>query len=445
MGREIIKIVHIAVHMGGGAGKAIAGLVCNCDKVKYRHIIILLEEPKEKKYVECCLNAGIEVLVKKYTKSVFCDADAIVINWWGHPLMMDFMQKYLSDIKSRWIIWSHINGCNYPYLPFGFLDKADLIMFTSNYSLENTLWGYDERTVIKNKAEIVYGMGEFLPDLIPQKQDFVGTDIKIGYVGTVAYSKMDREYLRLFKYLCDLNTNINFKLILVGEYSKEVTNDIEQLNLEQKVVCVGKVDDVYVYYQQFDIFLYLLREDNYATTENVLLEAMAVGLPIVVWNNEVEKNIIINGINGFRVSGRDELNSVIINLLDKDERRKIGNSARHYVKKEYSLNDNLQRYYSVISSVCKRDCREYPFGRFLTDNQWEWLVRFCGPHEEELRLLVANKKTYPRQKGKLMSSILRGQTKGSLEHFLRHYPNNKNMRMVYDFLMTNLKEGNYRK
>ena len=59
-----MKILHITAHMGGGAGKAIAGLAINCNKIAgEEHKILLLESPQKLHYVEECKQSETEVIV----------------------------------------------------------------------------------------------------------------------------------------------------------------------------------------------------------------------------------------------------------------------------------------------------------------------------------------------------------------------------------------------
>ena len=44
-----MKILHIAVHLGGGAGKAIAGIALEC-KSEAEQKIIILEKPNDMTY-----------------------------------------------------------------------------------------------------------------------------------------------------------------------------------------------------------------------------------------------------------------------------------------------------------------------------------------------------------------------------------------------------------
>ena len=55
-----MNILHIAAHLGDGAGKAIGGMAILVTVAGNKNRIMLLQEPKKKNHVERCLAAGIE-------------------------------------------------------------------------------------------------------------------------------------------------------------------------------------------------------------------------------------------------------------------------------------------------------------------------------------------------------------------------------------------------
>ena len=55
------KVLHITAHLGGGAGKAISGILKYLNQ--YENTVLLLDEPTETKYVECCKSNGVNVAV----------------------------------------------------------------------------------------------------------------------------------------------------------------------------------------------------------------------------------------------------------------------------------------------------------------------------------------------------------------------------------------------
>ena len=130
-----IKLLHIAVHLGGGAGKAIAGMMISAGKVAESDIV-LLENPLNQTYVNQLRKQHSKVKVERDADTIrrlIPGYDVVVINWWGHPLMIRLLLE-MEGVQGRFIIWSHINGCSYPYLHGAFLDRFDKVVYHRLFS-----------------------------------------------------------------------------------------------------------------------------------------------------------------------------------------------------------------------------------------------------------------------------------------------------------------------
>ncbi len=435
------KIVHIAAHLGGGAGKAIAGILLNCSQQEYEHTLILLEQPQEQRYMEKCKDAGIPLLVwnqcdSERILSILISSDVVVINWWGHPLMNQFIVSMLSGIKTRWIYWFHVNGCHYPYISYSLTEQADRVFFTSSYSFDNLLWTEEERAAVKKKSSIIYGMGEFSPEKIKPKEEYALAEICFGYVGTVSYSKMHREYLHYVQKIKERLPGVSF--LFVGECAPEILEEIKEMGLERTISCVGKVEDVYLYYKKMTLLLYLLNPENYGTTENVLLEAMAVGLPIIVLNHPVEQSIIKTGKNGYVAENEGKLMDIVCKLC-KDENlcEKIGRSARTYVIENYSAKKNLEAYQTAIGQTMEKGKRNLRFHEILGDKPYEWFLSATGFEKgmfEELLLLETSVSL--EKQAIYLPEIYYHRKKGSPWHYLEYY-NDAGLRKLCEVLQTN--------
>lgn len=431
------RIIHIAVHMGGGAGKAIAGLICGADQMEWLHTVVLLEQPADTHHVDICKENGIDVILaetadKKRLTTLFQEADAIVINWWGHPLMPQFLIEHLSGVKGRILFWFHINGCSYPYIPYELAANGAEALFTTAYSLENPLWSRAERNQIRGTSTVIYGMGDFFPETILPKVDYHTDKLRIGYVGTVSYSKMNH---RMLDYIEMLHQHIpRMEVTLAGECDAEIRNEVRKRQLEGIVRCTGKIEDIYSYYRSFDIFLYLLTPDCYGTTENVLLEAMAVGLPIIVLNNPVERNIIRNGENGYIVDREEELLNLVTELhSDTTMRQAAGSRARAYVCREYDACINRQRYLDVLLSVLEKPKTCYPFQDVMGASPYEWFRRFTGKNQTNFLRLCAGEGGFDQELNiwvDELAPIYTGTHKSSISHFLEYYPDDKQLRKI---------------
>lgn len=436
----MVKILHIAVHMGGGVGKAISG-ICVSSRKKYNTSIVLLENPNDYFYLNQARANGIPVYVMpeyKQMENFISMADIVIINWWGHPLMSRFLQNFPQK-PCRCIIWNHVNGCNYPYLPFEFLSKFSSIMFTSPYSYSNNLWSEYERECIAGSSAVVYGMGNFTPSDIKPKTDYLhGERFVIGYWGTIDYAKINRRFLDYYEEV--INSIPDVKVCMLGHVSNEVKEEITARRLDEYFELPGYVDNIEDYIYNLDVFAYLLAPDNYATTENVLLEAMAYGIPIIVLNNNLEKHIVKNGINGYVVNSIHDFKDKITFLYDNKNAEKLGVAAREFVMREYSVEKNMSIYHGVCSDAMFADKVIYDYTDVLGRDGYETFLRFSQNDGRIISEMLHNKSSDVLNK---LNPIFYSASKGSVYQYLRYYPDDERLQEIADFLCKHGK-GDYR-
>ena len=81
---------------------------------------------------------------------------------------------------------------------------------------------------------------------------------------------------------------------------------------------------------------------------------MSVGLPTVMSNVGMNKDIINNGINGFLPTGNQGWIDVLSKLIeDKELRKKIGDKGRETVLEKYSKNIIKKTYLDLYTSLMK--------------------------------------------------------------------------------------------
>ena len=138
------KILQITPHLGGGVGKAVIGAAMP-DK-QFNTEIMLLEKPEKEEIVSRVRDMGINVMACLSDCEVqrkIQETDIVIVNWWNHPLMSRFLVHF-PTVPCRLVLWAHVNGCTYPYLPFDFLNRFDHIFFTTKYSYENPFWSMEQ-------------------------------------------------------------------------------------------------------------------------------------------------------------------------------------------------------------------------------------------------------------------------------------------------------------
>lgn len=129
-----------------------------------------------------------------------------------------------------------------------------------------------------------------------QKLNVKSNEILLGHVGYFNYQK---NQIFLVKLLKELPTN--YKLVLIGE-GKELNNvktKAKTLNLTNRIIFTGTVNNVQDYLNAMDIFLL---PSNFEGQPFVLVEASANGLNCVVSDKVSKENDLVNNLSFVNLS-----------------------------------------------------------------------------------------------------------------------------------------------
>ena len=142
------------------------------------------------------------------------------------------------------------------------------------------------------------------------------------------------------------------KLNIIGEgvLRDYLTEEILKLNLENNVFLLGRVDDVFKIMKDADIFWHL------SITEGMplaIIEAMALGLPIIGFDVEGVRDVVKENQNGYLVKYGD-VNSVVEKtkeLLDSDSTRKLmSRKSQELYNSRYKKEFMLEGYKESIEN-----------------------------------------------------------------------------------------------
>ncbi|MDR1001385.1 MAG: glycosyltransferase family 4 protein [Clostridiales bacterium] len=340
------NILHIAAHLGDGAGKAISGLaILGSREGGHSHRILLLQEPRKLNHIERCKANGVAVLPLSAIDGALAWADIAVISYWASAFLNDFIRGL--TINKPLLIWYHNNGFSGELMPDDVLDKCERLLVTTPATLGIS------RYAAKNPAP-VYGFGDFNPGELTRKTDYSlkSGALSIGYVGMPTYKRLPSNFVDY----CDaaLGTVPNSHFTMLGENDGSVQNDIARRGMGRYFTFIGWRNNVYDNLRRFDVFSYLMRPDTTASIDNSALEAMAVGLPVVISQSPIGCWIVQNGATGLTVNNPQEYASAIRRLFDSEaERRRLGQAARRYAISHCSAVENLRRFNAEIERVAK--------------------------------------------------------------------------------------------
>jgi len=134
------------------------------------------------------------------------------------------------------------------------------------------------------------------------------------------------------------------------EYLRRLQTYVAEHGLEKKIYLVGFQDDVIGYLSAMDIFVFPSRDELYSL---VMLDAMAMSLPIVAAGASGNLEQVEDGVNGFLYNVADSKHlaaRLSIYMRDSDIRLSHGAAARKYAEEHHDMKNTIARltkYYQL--------------------------------------------------------------------------------------------------
>jgi glycosyltransferase involved in cell wall biosynthesis len=130
-----------------------------------------------------------------------------------------------------------------------------------------------------------------------------------------------------------------FQLTIAGDGSlrQSLQRQAAELGLESNVEFCGIVTDTAPFYRAADIFLLT---SDYEGTPNVVMEAMAAGLPVICTNVGGVPEIMQHEVTGLMFEPENEADflDVLLTLSnDPAQRERLGNAASRHIETNFSL------------------------------------------------------------------------------------------------------------
>ena len=137
-------------------------------------------------------------------------------------------------------------------------------------------------------------------------------------LGRISKEKSIDILIRQMKTLKRIRSDVKLVIVGDGPCKAELEALTEELNLRDRVLFTGLVpfSEVPYYYSIGDMFLNASRTETQGLT---IIEAMASMLPVIVFNDENVRDIVIEGYSGHLFSTEEELTAKILENLDNPE------------------------------------------------------------------------------------------------------------------------------
>jgi len=176
----------------------------------------------------------------------------------------------------------------------------------------------------------------------------------IGYVGRIMPEKDLKTWLRAAALVSEKYPQARF--VLVGEGKDNTTFEqlkklAAEIGIAERTYFPGYRSDLIPFYAAFDFFLLSSRREG---LPNSILEAMAMGLPVVTTDVAGAKELVLDGQTGYVLPQGDaaSLARAIITLAaDGSLRQQMSQAGRQRIEREFSFATRLRRVEGLYEEI----------------------------------------------------------------------------------------------
>jgi glycosyltransferase involved in cell wall biosynthesis len=172
-------------------------------------------------------------------------------------------------------------------------------------------------------------------------------------VGRLAYQKNYQLLLKAFSLIADKYDDWDVHIYGEGKKRKELIRLAERLGIKDRVFLPGVTDEISTIYLNAEIYV---QSSFFEGFPNTLVEAMSLGLPVVVTNWNGVEDLVEDGVNGLVVPFREEnLAKAMERLINNENLRcKLGREAQK-LKHKLTVEQYGEAWFRVVkeNAGCK--------------------------------------------------------------------------------------------
>ena len=383
-----------------------------------------LEQLEKDQFARRIQAAGCELVIQPdqiELKRRIAATDILQLEWWNHPATLAALCA-LSSLPMRLLVWCHQSGLINPVIPAGLADSAHRFVLTSPCSLQakNIVDSYALKEGRVTVVSSGVGCDELPP--VPARDSSNDRSLAVGYLGSLNFSKLHPDYIAWLSAV-DLP---DFRVRLIGDALNrtELEHQCAVVGRPGLVEFTGYKENVAAALSSLDVLAYLLNPRHYGTAENALLEAMAMGVVPVVLNNPAEEAIVTHGETGLVVSSQSEFADAIHFLRENpSERAALAQRAAKKARGTFTGERTQQSFCKQYQAVSGEPKKRVDFCGVFGAAPAEWFLACHGDPNVFVR-----DGTLSMQKNIRVPYDLLEKSKGSVFHFLKHFPNDQVIR-----------------
>lgn len=420
-----MKILHITPHCGGGVGTVLSGYLNHHNTCKYKHVVACMDFTESKSAIDKFPNDvsvfdGMMHNDPNRLRKLIEDSDTIIMHWWNHPMLYKFM------VANRWppcriAAWAHSSGLHpTSIISQKLLDYVDVFVPTN--SISNSVIHSENRTPIY-PIWSTGGIKSVKRHVLPPRNE-----ILVGYLGTVSYSKMHREFVNMCKNAVAINNRLRF--VVCGGPDHERLR--QEASTTPEINVLGPTLETDKFLSQIDIFGYPLARHHFGTCEQVLGEAMSFGIPAVVLDNQAEQSIVRDGIDGIVAKNPLEYSRALAKLAsDANLINYLGNHSKQRARDLYSLDTMVNLWDALLEKMLCSEKKPRSWNPQSSQGH-DLFIQSIGKHADVFLRYLQEPVEHSLQEIRDLfasSEAWMGEHKGTVRCYAKYYPNDRHLRV----------------
>lgn len=348
----LARVVHVTAHMGGGVGRVLRHFTAASQRSgPFLHEIYCLDYANAAS-VDWSRAAGIPVwgdMARDFATlaEAIHAADIVHIHWWNHPLIGAFLN--CDDVPpQRTALWAHVSGHHAPHaFRDDLLDYADRFVLATPCSRQAPVLDSQSADWRDRHLRTVFASAGF--DHVADVQPYAHQGFRVGYIGTVDYAKMHRDFLAMHAAARIPGMQV---VVCGGAREQDLRAEAKGAGWESRFDIRGPVREIGSVLASLDVFGYPLAERHYGASEMALVEAMAAGVVPVVWNNACEREIVNHGRTGLVARTASEYTAALETLYEDGElRQRLAAAARQVARERFGIEHTVHRWHAIYDEL----------------------------------------------------------------------------------------------
>jgi glycosyltransferase involved in cell wall biosynthesis len=375
-----LRILFVIPTLGGGGAEILLGNIIETLHKRGHNILLVTTNTDHATYSNFPNKEFIDTQIKK----IICQTKVTFSIWKGLKINNNHFQLIVEDFKPD-IIHSHlfeaeilVKSFMVPGIKYFTHFHNNMVQLTSlmhyktlnKRSLTNVIERYHLLKIQKKATCVIRYIAIsmdgvnflkknlpkkfqneiiLLPNAISTKRFEINFDrkidiqrkIKLITVGNLVPNKNHILLIEIAKILKSEKINFHVEIIGYGQLKDFLEKKIKEFDLTENFSLIGNVKNVENFLEKADIYVHTAKNEAFGLA---IIEAMASGLPVICLDGKGNRDLIIEGENGYLISDNNpqKFAEYIISLI----------------------NNNIE--YSKISQYCKKFAENYDITSYVS-------------------------------------------------------------------------------